>query len=148
MPRPQTDQIVDIDLFSNIYDSVNSLNTNEVQYVLDNIAEPWNANKTKHNQVAAAGQLKIVAGYYGVHDSAKKKHTGARHFQINFPASAGFTTTPVVVCNAASLAGSTAAEPAALSIDKVDSKGFLVQAQSIDNHGISITTISYIAIGT
>ena len=149
MIRPMTDQPVDVDLFTSIYNAISSLNISDIDYVIDNWAEPWGSPKGSGNVVAAKSssglQLKIVAGYVPVHDGSSKRRSGKRSWTIAFPSSSSFTVPPVVVANA--VFTGKAAEPVATSIQWASTKHFRIHAQSIDNHTINISHFSYIAMG-
>ncbi len=143
------DQPVDIDLFDSIYNAINSLNVSDIDFVVDNWAEPWGSPRGSGNIVAAKSssglQLKIVAGYVPVHDGESKKRAGKRHWTVSFPGSSSFTVPPVVVATAVYTGA--AAEPVATCIQWASTKQFRIHAQSIDNHSINISHFSYIALG-
>jgi len=151
MIRPMIDQPVDIDLFTSIYDAVNSLNNSDVDYIIDNWAEPWGLPPAQdaRNKVAAKSssglKIKVVAGIVAVHDGSSRRRTGKRTWNVNFPASASFTAPPVVVVTPVFVGQQ--AEPAATCIQWTSRKGFRVHAQSIDNRTINISHWSYIACG-
>ena len=149
MNRPMSDQPVDVDMFTSIYNAVNSLNVSDIDFVVDNWAEPWGSQPAAQNAVAATSasglQLKIVAGIFAVHDGTRRRRTGQRHWRIQFPNSSSFSQPPVVVATAMYTHG--LAEPVATSIQHVDTGGFRINAQSHDNRTIDISHFSYIAMG-
>lgn len=147
MMRPMIDQPLDIDLFDSIYEAINSLNVSDIDFIVDNYAEPWGSGQG--NVVTAASssglQLKIVAGIVAAVDTKDAKHVGRRGWVVNFPASASFTQPPVVVATAAY--NSPGAEPVASTIRFINQAGFKILAQVIDNKQINISHWNYLAVG-
>lgn len=149
MIKPMVDQPVDLDLFDSIYNAVNSLNVSDIDFVIDNWAEPWGSPKGSGDVVAATTssglQLKVVAGYVAVHDGTLSRKVGKRHWTVQFPSSSSFTSPPIVVATAVFTGA--AAEPVATTIQSVTTKGFKIHAQAVDSSKIAISHWSYVALG-
>ena len=149
MYKPMFDQPVDIDLFDSIYNSINSLNVSDIDFVVDNFAEPWRNNQGAGDVVSAKSssglQLKIVAGIVAAHDGTRHKRAGRRHWVVSFPASASFTSNPIVVATA--VYNGPEAEPVATTIQWTSTKQFKIFAQAIDDSKIKISHWNYLAAG-
>lgn len=149
MIRPTHDQPVDIDLFIEIYDAINSLNSSEVSYIIDNASEPWSQPKTERETNRAASEsglgLKVVAGIFSASDSINSKTIGKRTWDIAFPSGSSFSAPPIVTCTAVYAGGQ--AEPVGTCIQSVSNRGFRVHMQSVSSTDLSISHINYIAMG-